>query len=319
MTIKDAILKSLADLKRSVNYQEVYEHMVAAGYYTFVSAKTPWATVSALLGEFIRTEDARVKRIKGKGGTYYYYLTKYEAELELDIRSHSSSETKKFSREKVFSERDLHILLSSFLKNTNIYAKTIFHEKSKNSKDDHQKWVHPDMVGISFLNLQHSQSKALLKVVNQADAFKIHSYELKKEINTDYELKKTFFQAVSNSSWANYGYLVAFDISGSLEDEMKRLNQSFGIGIIELKADPYKSKVLYPATYKDLDFQTIDKLCKINEDFAQFMEQTEKLLTADDRYAQAVERELEDFCDPYFESDAEVEAFGKEKGFDVGE
>lgn len=36
------------------------------------------------------------------------------------------------------------------------------------------------------------------------------------------------------SSWANYGYLVALEISDSLKDEMQRLNQSFGISIIEL-------------------------------------------------------------------------------------
>ena len=90
------------------------------------------------------------------------------------------------------------------MKSNNIYSKTIFHEQSKNSKDNHQKWIHPDLVGISFLNLQSKASQTLLKAVNRADIFKITSYEVKKEINTDYELKKTFFQAVSNSSWANF-------------------------------------------------------------------------------------------------------------------
>jgi len=56
------------------------------------------------------------------------------------------------------------------------------------------------------------------------DTFKISSYELKREINSDAELKKAFFQAVSNSSWANYGYLVALEFSGTLKDEMERLN-----------------------------------------------------------------------------------------------
>lgn len=75
------------------------------------------------------------------------------------------------------------------------------------------------MVGIKFLNLKNKASQSLLKAVNRADTFKIFSYELKKEINTDYELKKCFFQAVSNSSWANFGYLVVFEISDNLQEE----------------------------------------------------------------------------------------------------
>ena len=84
-------------------------------------------------------------------------------------------------------------------------------------------------------------------------------------------MKKSFFQAVSNSSLANYGYLVAFEISDSLDEEMERLNQSFGIGIINLKANPYESKMLYQSKYNELDFKTLDKLCKINNDFETFI------------------------------------------------
>ena len=136
------------------------------------------------------------------------------------------------------------------------------------------------MVGIRFLNLQTKASQNFLKSINRVDTFKLSSYELKREINSDSELKKAFFQAVSNSSWANYGYLVAFEFSDSLAEEMERLNQSFGIGVIELNANPYQSKVLFPPKYRDLDFKTIDKLCKINKDFEKFIEQTEKLMTA---------------------------------------
>jgi hypothetical protein len=147
----------------------------------------------------------------------------------------------------------------------------------------------------------------------------LSSYELKREINSDSELKKAFFQAVSNSSWANYGYLVAFEISDSLNEEMERLNQSFGIGIIELKSNPYESKVLYSAKYRDLDFKTIDKLCKINKDFEKFMEQAEKLLTANERYVTATERELEESCDKYFQSDTEMEEYCKKKNITIDE
>lgn len=313
MTIKEAVLQSLTDIKGITNYMEVYNHIVKKGYYEFLEAKTPAQTVSAILGDFIRKEDSRVKRIKGKSGTFTYYLAKYEKEIEFDlIIPHQPDSTTK-GKLKPFAERDLHKLLSSYLKNTDIFSKTIFHEQSKNSKDSHQKWIHPDMVGISFLNLQNKVSQSFLKAYNQADLFKISSYEVKKEINTDYELKKTFFQAVSNSSWANYGYLVAFEISDSLDEEMERLNQSFGIGIIELKPNPYESKILYPSKERELDLKTIDKLCNINKDFERFIEQTEKLLTAGERYVKSTEKELDDFCDDYFNSDSEIEKYCKDK------
>jgi hypothetical protein len=206
----------------------------------------------------------------------------------------------------------LHKLLSSYLKNTDTYSKTIFHEQS-NGKDSNQIWTHPDMVGIKFLNLQTKASQNFLKSINRVDTFKMSSYELKKEINSDSELKKAFFQAVSNSSWANYGYLVAFEFSDSLNEEMARLNQSFGIGIIELNANPYQSKILFPATYRDLDFKTIDKLCKMNDKFNKFIEQTEKLMTASEKYVSGAEKELDEFCDNYFANDTEVEEYCKQK------
>lgn len=205
------------------------------------------------------------------------------------------------------------------MKNADIYSKTIFHEQSSNSKDNHQNWIHPDMIGIKFLNLQTKASQNFLKAINRVDTFKLTSYELKKEINSDYELKKCFFQAVSNSSWANYGYLVTFEISDSLNEEMERLNQSFGIGIIELKSNPYESKVLFSAKYRDLDFKTIDKLCKINKDFEKFIEQAEKLMTASEKYVTATERELVEFCDKYFESDTEMEDYCKKKNITIEE
>lgn len=322
MTIKEAILKSLDDINGLTNYMEVHDHIVKNGYYDFGLAKTPPATISALLGDFIRNGDSRVKRIKQEGGSYAYYLTKNEQDIGIEILS-GSTETTSVKLPKVkaktYNERDLHKLLSSYLKNTKIYSKTIFHEQSKFGKDNNQIWTHPDMVGVKFLNLQTKVSQNFLKSINRVDTFKLSSYEIKKEINSDSELKKAYFQAVSNSSWANYGYLVAFEFSDSLSDEMERLNQSFGIGIIELNANPYQSKILFPATYRDLDFKTIDKLCKINKEFEQFIEQTDRLMTAQERYYKSTEKELDEFCDGYFENDSEIEKYCKDKNIPNGE
>ena len=312
MTVKEAILKSLEDINGLTNYLDIYNHIVAKKYYDFGQAKTPTATVSALIGDFVRNGDTRVKRIKETNGSYSYYLTKNEQNISIEILSGSTqTETTKPDKTKTYEERNLHKLLSSYLKNTDIYSKTIFHEQS-NGKDTNQIWTHPDMVGIKFLNLQSKISQNFLKAINRADTFKISSYEIKKEINNDNDLKKAYFQAVSNSTWANYGYLVAYEFSDSLKEEMERLNQSFGIGIIELNANAYQSKVLYQPKYRELDFKTIDKLCKMNKEFEKFIEQTEKLMNAEERYYKSTEKELDEFCDTYFSSDTEMEKYCKD-------
>lgn len=316
MTLKEAVLKSLEDIKDITNYLAVLNHINEKNYYDFGVAKTPGSTISAILGDFIRNGDTRVKRLKQNGATYSYYLTKNEHNIGIDVLSGDTLilpiKPAKSNKIKTYEERDLHKLLSSYLKNTDTYSKTIFHEQS-NGKDNNQIWTHPDMIGIKFLNLQTKASQNFLKSINRVDTFKLTSYELKREINSDSELKKAFFQAVSNSSWANYGYLVAFEFSDSLNEEMARLNQSFGIGIIELNANPYQSKVLYPSVFRDLDFKTIDKLCKMNKEFEKFIEQTEKLMTASEKYVSGAEKELDEFCDRYFANDTEVENYCEER------
>ena len=316
MTLKEAVLRSLEELNKPSIYMDIYNHIDENKYFDFGNSKTPFLSVSGVLTDFIQKNDTRVKRIKSEGRTYSYYLTKNEQNIGIeilsgDIETQIAKQTK-INKSKTYDERDLHKLLSSYLKNTDTYSKTIFHEQS-NGKDNNQIWTHPDMVGIKFLNLQSKISQNFLKSINRVDTFKLSSYELKREINSDSELKKAFFQAVSNSSWANYGYLAAFEFSDSLNEEMARLNQAFGIGIIELNANPYQSKVLYPSVFRDLDFKTIDKLCKMNKEFERLIEQTEKLMTASEKYISGAEKELEEFCDSYFSNDTEVENYCKEK------
>jgi len=315
MTIKEAILKSLEDLKKLSTHNEIYENIISKNYRNFGDAKTPKDTISSQLWYFIKNNDTRVKRIKGNGNFYLYYLSKFEQDLNINeiATNIEKSKPKRVNKRETYQERDLHKLLSSYLRSENIYAKTILHEESKKSKDDHQKWVHPDIIGIDFLTLTKEVSQ-FVKALNTTDSFKLTSYELKKEIRTDHELKKCYFQAVSNSSWANYGYLVAFEINSSLKDEMERLNQSFGIGIIELKSYPYESKVLFPSRYRELDFKTIDKLSKINKTFKEFIIYIEEIITTKGKNYQRVKREFElEFCDKSFNSDDEIKSYCKNK------
>jgi hypothetical protein len=101
----------------------------------------------------------------------------------------------------------------------------------------------------------------------------LFSFELKKEI-TFVNLRESFFQTVSNSSWANEGYLVAAEISSDEEfrAELRRLSISFGVGVIQLNLDdPDSSAILFPArTRENLDWNAMNKLT-MNSDFQEFL------------------------------------------------
>ena len=88
-------------------------------------------------------------------------------------------------------------------------------------------------------------------------------------------LRECYFQAVSNSSWAHEGYLVALHISEDPEmvDELRRLNNAFGIGVIRLNAEHFmQSELLFSAKEKEsLDWETINRLVDENRDFENFL------------------------------------------------
>ena len=83
----------------------------------------------------------------------------------------------------------------------------------------------------------------------------------------------------SNSSWANEGYLVveSLDDEQEFQNELSRLVNSFGIGIIKLdKQNTSNSIIIHEAQKrKSLDFEMIDKLAKLNPDFQAFLETVE--------------------------------------------
>ncbi|WNJ19924.1 HTH domain-containing protein [Pontibacter sp. G13] len=323
-TIKEAALRSLQDTNNPMTYKQVFDHIMANGYYDFGLAKTPMATVSALLGEFIRNKDSRVSRFKGSDKKLRYYLTQNK-EISEKV---SSGESDLGEAEKngikpqslpSYKERDLHLLLSSFLETREIKSKTILHETSRNSRDRNQKWIHPDMVGVQFLDLKHKSSRKFLKSTDPSSLLNLSSYEIKKEIQTDSELKQYYFQAVSNSSWANFGYLVAFDFASSILPELERLNRSFGIGVIQLSADVFTSEILFPASYRDLDPTTMDKICHVNEGFREFLDFSAQLLDVEGRQLKYEEEAFGKFCDPFLKDSDKIEAYCLKHGILIKE
>ena len=158
-----------------------------------------------------------------------------------------------------------------------IYTKTIFHEKTK--KKGYAQWLHPDMVGVYFPIDEWREEVLDFSREFGSPIIKLYSFEIKRELGF-HNLRESFFQTVSNSSWANEGYVVAASIEGSEEFslELKRLSTSFGIGVIRLNIeDPDSSKIEYPAKYKEiLDWDTINKLADENPDFKKFLVRVRK-------------------------------------------
>lgn len=182
-----------------------------------------------------------------------------------------------------FHERDLHPLLVKFLNDSNNFklcCKTIYHEKSKKNQSGKDKWSYPDIVGVYFpYDDYKKQTVDFLKHTNQSN-YKLFSFELKTSLNLS-NLKESYFQAVSNSSWANEGYLVVFkEINDEVLSELRRLNQSFGIGVLKLERKISDSKILLSAKEKELDIQTLNFLVKQNADFETFIEDINKRINA---------------------------------------
>jgi hypothetical protein len=241
---------------------------------------------------------ARIQAINRPNRPYVYYLTAIQDKIEEQdnhedfYEQHETSDCtidtsiqSERNEQVSLLEKSLHRPLITFLASArlNIHAVTIPHEIS-NRNDKAQTWTHPDIVGVEFINLTTEASKNLQRAINTSAAFRISSIEVKIRINSDKELKEGFFQAVSNSSWANYGYLAALEFRNDrhIREEMERLNESFGIGFIQISAKPFESKILYPSRYRDLDFKTIDKLCGNNDQFQLFIASISKKVIQND-------------------------------------
>ncbi|WRD94079.1 COG2958 family protein [Helicobacter pylori] len=179
---------------------------------------------------------------------------------------------------KIAHERNLHPFLTYMAchnENLKCYTKTIFHEGSLKSPKGIDRWLYPDMVGVRFLHAELSNEN-LIAFSKKFDTLpvKLVSFELKKEISVN-NCRECYFQAISNSSWANEGYLVGHHIAThdpKLMDLLKRLHASFGIGVIDLRTDEDKSAILLNAKYKEkIDYTVALELSEKNEEFSGFL------------------------------------------------
>ncbi|WQW66746.1 hypothetical protein KVL18_00450 [Helicobacter pylori] len=288
MTYIELGKKVLEQAERPLSVKEIFEKACEMGLDKERNdGKILSHSLGSQLGEHnIKEEDKQFYVARKEGKTFFYWLKSCEREFppqetpdakeEDNEQSECSDATEK--QKTSFHERVLHPLLVKFLSedpNFRLLCKTIRHEECKKDKKGKGEWNYPDIVGVYFpQNDRHKNYKVETLEFLQHTGQKRHklfSFELKKELNFS-NLKASYFQAVSNSSWANEGYLVVKNIKEDVLDELRRLNQSFGIGVIKLESEISNSKILLPAKEREIDIPTLNMLVKQSpKDFEPFM------------------------------------------------
>ncbi|BCJ01913.1 putative HrgA like protein [Helicobacter pylori] len=292
MTYIELGKKVLEQAERPLKPKEIWERACEMGLDKERPSigKTPWSTIGSDLGK----DKKQFYVARNEGGAFFYWLKSREREFPPQEISNAKEEDDEQNEcsgtaTESFHERVLHPLLVKFLDkdpNFRLLCKTIRHEKCKKGEADECMWNYPDIVGVYFPYNKYfpynGYEEETLKFLHHTGQkrHKLFSFELKKDLSLSV-LKKSYFQAVSNSTWANEGYLVVFGIEGKnkdkILDELKRLNQIFGIGVIKLESEISNSKILLPAKERELDIPTLNMLIeKSSKDFKPFMEKINK-------------------------------------------
>ncbi|WJJ02434.1 HTH domain-containing protein [Helicobacter pylori] len=290
MTYIELGKKVLEQAERPLSVKEIWERACGMGLDKERPSigKTPWSTLGTDLGK----DKKQFYVARKEGGAFFYWLKSREREFppqktldakEEDNEQSECSDTAE-KQKTSFNERDLHPLLVKFLDkdlNFKLQCKTIYHEKCKKTSAGKALWNYPDIVGVYFpYNKYKEETLKFLHHTGQ-EKHKLFSFELKKELSFS-NLKESYFQAVSNSTWANEGYLVVFEeIKDKVLGELRRLNQSFGIGVIKLESEISNSKILLPAKEREIDIPTLNMLIEQSpKDFKPFMANINKQIEA---------------------------------------
>jgi hypothetical protein len=278
LSLFDIAVKTLEAVKIPLSAEEIWEKSdelgTRAGFET--KGKTPALSLGARCYMDIVEKGEQSEIYQYSSRPSKFYLTKYkEQHFSDDLVSleHKKETIKKDD----LTELALHPLLTYFVRaNPHFRAltKTINHTKSKRTSQVQNMWLFPDLVGVHYPFDDYRPEVLELQQQVSANSVRFYSFEMKKKLSLG-NLRESYFQAVSNSSWANEGYLVALtiDTNDEFQEELRRLNSAFGIGVIRLdENDPNESEIVYPSReVPSVNWDTINKLADINEIFQEFL------------------------------------------------
>ena len=308
MTFLQLAQNVLGEEKQPLSASEIWEIAISKGYEKGLGSKgkTPWATMGAMLYVDVRDNSSSVFTTIGTRPKRFVLkedADKFNAET-LPITKTPTS----IPQKPQFLEKALHPLMVYYgFYYLKAYLKTIQHNKS--DKKGFGEWVHPDLVGCYFPFSDWESEVVEISAVMGNTAVKLYSFELKRKLSIA-NIREAFFQAVSNSSWANEGYLVAVDVDTEDDfiNELKRLSTAFGIGVIRLDIeDPDSSEILLPARTKEtIDWDTVNKLSSINPDFREFLKRIKT-----DTTSREVRKEM---YDKVLDKDEIIKSLERKKG-----
>ncbi|MCD4695726.1 MAG: hypothetical protein K8S16_05735 [Bacteroidales bacterium] len=287
-TFWDIIERTIEKVGTPLSAKEIWEkanELGTIGDFT-TTGKTPWATIAAYCYTTINSSGEHSIIIQTSERPAQFFLRRLADRVDL-LKVQKQKDTEIAKKEKIekkkFNERDLHPLIVGFCYGDSHFKanlKTIFHENSTKATKGQNEWLHPDLVGVFFPFRDYRHETLEIQQHLSITSIKLFSFELKISLNFG-NLRQSYFQAVSNSSWANEGYLVALKIDDdpTFKDEVRRLNNAFGIGIIKLNPENvYESEILFPSRInQEIDWDTVNRLSNENSDFNNFL----KLITED--------------------------------------
>ncbi len=210
----------------------------------------------------LQKQNSQIKTTEGRPRQYYW--TAKTAQTEVIEAEDVDDEEQFVTGKSSLKESDFYPLLSEYLwSELRVYSRRIDEKRSSNKQGPKgNKWLYPDVVGMEDLTADwHHEIKNVVKEYADKKT-KLWSFEVKILLNRA-NVREAFFQAVSNSSWANFGYLVAGEVEGA--DTMKELRMLFslhGIGLIQIdRENPTESQILIPARERtEVDWATCNRL-----------------------------------------------------------
>jgi len=201
------------------------------------------------------------------------YANKEKAEL---TEEKDDEESDIIFSKNTLSEHDLYPILITYLKSElKLYCQRIDEKRSKNSRGNGgNQWLHPDIVAMQTVDKEWNELIRNCVKQGAGQSVRLWSFEVKKELNSS-NARKSFFQTVSNSSWANESYLVATSISdANVEQELRMLSALHGVGIILLNVEnPTESEMMLPSKARaEIDWQSVNRILVENPDFKDYIE-----------------------------------------------
>ena len=282
MTYYDAAKKVLEQSDVPMKTDEIWQKAIELGYDKIIAetlngkmSKTPIARLGSVIYTNIKYNPDTTIFIKVGRGKFFLKSKINSSNQNLINENAANDDTEDIieSTNKKILEEDLHTPLTKYLYSMKIYSKTINANATDVNLKGKMKWGTPDIVGVTFKDYINKSVLELFNHINLPTT-EIYAYELKLKLTLG-SLTEYYFQALSNSGWANEAWLAAMEIDENdidLMEEMKRLNQSFGVGIIKLNYDnPEDSEILFSAQKRNyLDIDTMHKLC-YNRQFQDFI------------------------------------------------